>query len=142
MLCLRLGSLSYSDLRGRQVEITCILNNNVIVQLQALRLALLAMGCGIGFCRSAGETLDPSLVDCIFYLCNSDLQEHFSSQLNVHSYAILAVRACFIAEAASQLKQCQHAALHVSLVAHIYHAQQRTAMRQLISNSLILAIEN
>ena len=64
------------------MEIYKILNNNVIVTKDEQGFEQVAMGKGIGFKRSAGETLDPSLVDKIFYLKNSDLQEHFSSLIN------------------------------------------------------------
>ena len=124
------------------MEIYKILNNNVIVTKDEQGFEQVAMGKGIGFKRSAGETLDPSLVDKIFYLKNSDLQEHFSSLINEVPYAIPSVSEKFIDEAASQLKQKLNASLHVSLVDHIYHALKRYEKGQLISNSLIFEIEN
>lgn len=79
-----------------------ILVNNVIVVKDEQGFEQVAMGKGIGLVRSAGETLDPSLVEVIFYLKNSDLQEHFSSLINEESYAIQCVVEKFIDEAASQ----------------------------------------
>lgn len=101
------------------MEIYKILNNNEIVTKDEQGFEQVAMGKGIGFKRSAGETLDPRLVDKIFYLKNSDLQEHLLSLKNEVPYASLSVVEKFIDEAARELKQKLNASLHVRLVEDI-----------------------
>lgn len=124
------------------MEINKILNNNVIVVKDDHGFEKVAMGKGIGFKRSAGEQLDPTVVDKFFSLQNDDMQSHFSALMAEVPYEILRVTEQFIDQAAKQLGQKLNASLHVSLVDHIYHALKRYEEGQLITNSLVYEIRN
>lgn len=122
------------------MKIYKILNNNVIITKDEHGIEHVIMGKGIGFKKSAGETLDMTKADKVFHLEDANLQQHFNSLSNEVPYPILKITEEFIDISKKKLNQKLNESLHVSLVDHIFHALKRHQNGQSITNSLIWEI--
>lgn len=123
------------------MKITKILNNNVVIVLNAHQEETVVMGRGIGFKKRTGETVDHPLIEKIFTLNNGDIKERYQELLAEIPLDCITTAEKIITLARQQLTSKLHNIIYITLTDHIHFSLQRHAQGLDIKNVLLWEIK-
>ncbi|OCG21716.1 MULTISPECIES: BglG family transcription antiterminator LicT [unclassified Gilliamella] len=102
-----------------------ILNNNVIVTLDAKGNELIVTGRGIGFKKREGDLIDPSLIEKQFSLDNKETFPKFEELLSKIPFEVLTTSEVIINHAKQCIDGRLQDSIYISLTDHIHFAIER-----------------
>ncbi|MCO6557358.1 MAG: PRD domain-containing protein [Gilliamella sp.] len=102
-----------------------ILNNNVIVTLDAKGNELIVTGRGIGFKKREGDLIDTSLIEKQFSLDNKETYPKFEELLSKIPFEVLATSEIIINHAKQCIDGILQDSIYISLTDHIHFAIER-----------------
>ncbi|WP_279027021.1 BglG family transcription antiterminator LicT [Gibbsiella quercinecans] len=123
------------------MKIAKILNNNVVITLDAHTEETVVMGCGIGFKKKVGDSVDESLIEKIFTLNQGEVSEHFKQLLAEIPLACVTTADKIITLARERLPGKLHNIAYITLTDHIHSALQRHEQGVNIRNALLWDIK-
>ena len=118
-----------------------ILNNNVVVTLDAKGNELIVTGRGVGFKKREGDKIDPQLIEKQFSLNNQELLPKFAELLSEIPIEIHTTSDIIINYAKKQLGGKLQDSIYISLTDHIYFAIERHKQGFDIPNNFIWEIK-
>ncbi|MWP63047.1 BglG family transcription antiterminator LicT [Gilliamella sp. Pas-s25] len=107
------------------MKIYKILNNNVIVTLDAKGNELIVTGRGIGFKKHTGDLIDTSLIEKQFSLDNKETYPKFEELLSKIPFEVLTTSEVIINHAKLCIDGKLHDSIYISLTDHIHFAIER-----------------
>jgi len=118
-----------------------ILNNNVVVTLDAKGNELIVTGRGVGFKKKEGDEIDPKLIEKQFSLNNQEILPKFAELLSEIPIEIHTTSDIIINYAKKQLGGKLQDSIYISLTDHIYFAIERHKQGFDIPNNFIWEIK-
>ncbi|PHM42570.1 transcription antiterminator LicT [Xenorhabdus szentirmaii] len=122
------------------MKITKILNNNAVVTLDAHQCEQVVMGCGIGFQKRAGESLNKELIEKVFRLQRCGWVSHLSELLDHVPLEVITTCDLIISGVRTQLGKLQDS-LYITLADHCHFAIERQQQGIFIRNNLLWEIQ-
>nr|WP_255306823.1 CAT RNA binding domain-containing protein [Gilliamella apicola] len=102
-----------------------ILNNNVIVTLDAKGNELIVTGRGIGFKKREGDLINTNLIEKQFSLDNKETYPKFEELLSKIPFEVLATSEIIINHAKQCIDGILQDSIYISLTDHIHFAIER-----------------
>lgn len=121
---------------GVQMIIAKILNNNVVVILDAQQREQVVMGRGLAFQKRAGDTLDESRIEKVFALQSDELIGRLGELMNQIPLEVMTTCDRIIELARSRLGKLQES-LYITLTDHCHYAIERHKKGLAIKNGLL-----
>lgn len=106
------------------MKVAKILNNNVVIVLDAHQREQVVMGRGLGFQKRPGDTLDEALIEKVFALQNNSLMAHLIALLNQIPPEVMIACDRIIELARGRLGPLQES-LYITLTDHCHCAIER-----------------
>lgn len=122
------------------MKIAKIVNNNVVVILDEQQREQVVMGCGLGFQKQVGDTLEKEKIEKIFALQNDALAARLSELLSQIPLEVLTTCDRIIALSRERLGPLQES-LYVTLTDHCHFAIERQKKGVTIGNVLLWEIK-
>lgn len=119
------------------MRIEKVLNNNVVISLDASGKDVIVMGSGIAFQKKRGDIIDQKKIERIFTQNDSDLASKIQSALKDIPIEYLEFTEQMIHYAQSELDTKFNDNLYLSLMDHIYFTIKRYHENMLIQNRLL-----
>lgn len=113
-----------------------ILNNNVVVILDAQQREQVVMGRGLAFQKRVGDTLDTSRIEKVFALQSDELTRRLGELLSQIPLEVITTCDCVIDLARSRLGKLQES-LYITLTDHCHYAIERQKKGLAIKNALL-----
>lgn len=113
-----------------------ILNNNVVVILDAQQREQVVMGRGLAFQKRAGDTLDTSRIEKVFALQSDELTRRLGELLSQIPLEVITTCDRIIDLARSRLGKLQES-LYITLTDHCHYAIERQKKGLAIKNALL-----
>lgn len=114
-----------------------ILNNNVIVSLDANNNEVIAMGRGIAFKKKCGEEVLDEQIDKIFTVSSKDMSNKFQELLEIIPLEHMKLSNEIINYAKESLGKRLNDSIYISLTDHIYTSIQRFSEGIVVKNALL-----
>jgi beta-glucoside operon transcriptional antiterminator len=131
------GSLCFFIFQGGVMRIEKVLNNNVVISLDASGKDVIVMGSGIAFQKKRGDIIDQKKIERIFTQNDSDLASKIQSALKDIPIEYLEFTEQMIHYAQNELDTKFNDNLYLSLMDHIYFTIKRYHENMLIQNRLL-----
>ncbi len=122
------------------MKIAKILNNNVVVVLDERQREQVVMGCGLGFQKKPGDTLDNTRIEKVFALQNDSLVAHLTELLNQIPPEVMITCDRIIELARGRLGALQEN-LYITLTDHCNFAIERQKQGLTLRNVLLWEIK-
>ncbi|MEZ3500111.1 BglG family transcription antiterminator LicT [Pantoea sp. KPR_PJ] len=122
------------------MNITKILNNNVVVVQDEHGREQVIMGRGLGYQKQTGDALDTSLIEKVFALQNDELSGRLGELLNQIPLEVMTTCDMIIRLAAQRLGTL-HDSVYITLTDHCYFAIERQKKGMAIKNVLLWDIK-
>lgn len=119
------------------MRIEKVLNNNVVISLDASGKDVIVMGSGIAFQKKRGDIIDQKKIERIFTQNDSDLASKIQSALKDIPIEYLEFTEQMIHYAQNELDTKFNDNLYLSLMDHIYFTIKRYHENMLIQNRLL-----
>lgn len=119
------------------MKIEKVLNNNVVISLDASGKDVIVMGSGIAFQKKRGDVIDKKKIERIFTQNDSDLASKIQSALKDIPIEYLEFTEHVIHYAQNELDTRFNDNLYLSLMDHIYFTIKRFHENMLIQNRLL-----
>lgn len=119
------------------MRIEKVLNNNVVISLDASGKDVIVMGSGIAFQKKRGDIIDQKKIEQIFTQNDSDLASKIQSALKDIPIEYLEFTEQMIHYAQNELDTKFNDNLYLSLMDHIYFTIKRYHENMLIQNRLL-----
>lgn len=119
------------------MRIEKVLNNNVVISLDASGKDVIVMGSGIAFQKKRGDIIDQKKIERIFTQNDSDLASKIQSALKDVPIEYLEFTEQMIHYAQNELDTKFNDNLYLSLMDHIYFTIKRYHENMLIQNRLL-----
>ena len=119
------------------MRIEKVLNNNVVISLDASGKDVIVMGSGIAFQKKRGDIIDQKKIERIFTQNDSDLASKIQSALKDIPIEYLEFTEKMIHYAQNELDTKFNDNLYLSLMDHIYFTIKRYHENMLIQNRLL-----
>lgn len=119
------------------MRIEKVLNNNVVISLDASGKDVIVMGSGIAFQKKRGDIIDQTKIERIFTQNDSDLASKIQSALKDIPIEYLEFTEQMIHYAQNELDTKFNDNLYLSLMDHIYFTIKRYYENMLIQNRLL-----
>ncbi len=119
------------------MKIEKVLNNNVVISLDASGKDVIVMGSGIAFQKKRGDIIDQKKIERIFTQNDSDLASKIQSALKDIPIEYLEFTEQMIHYAQNELDTKFNDNLYLSLMDHIYFTIKRYHENMLIQNRLL-----
>lgn len=119
------------------MRIEKVLNNNVVISLDASGKDVIVMGSGIAFQKKRGDIIDQTKIERIFTQNDSDLASKIQSALKDIPIEYLEFTEQMIHYAQNELDTKFNDNLYLSLMDHIYFTIKRYHENMLIQNRLL-----
>ncbi|MFJ2976257.1 BglG family transcription antiterminator LicT [Kluyvera sp. NPDC087067] len=113
-----------------------ILNNNVVVILDAQQREQVVMGRGLAFQKRVGDKLDTSLIEKVFALQSDELTRRLGELLSQIPLEVITTCDRIIDLARSRLGKLQES-LYITLTDHCHYAVERQKKGLAIKNALL-----
>jgi transcriptional antiterminator, BglG family len=113
-----------------------ILNNNVVVILDAQQREQVVMGRGLAFQKRVGDTLDTSRIEKVFALQSDELTRRLGELLSQIPLEVITTCDRIIDLARSRLGKLQES-LYITLTDHCHYAIERQKKGLAIKNALL-----
>ncbi|RWR00800.1 transcription antiterminator LicT [[Pantoea] beijingensis] len=113
-----------------------ILNNNVVVILDARQRERVVMGRGLAFQKRVGDVLDESRIEKVFALQSDELTHRLGELISQIPLEVLTTCDRFIELARNQLGKLQDS-LYITLTDHCHYAIERQKKGLSIKNALL-----
>ncbi|WP_436859085.1 BglG family transcription antiterminator LicT [Citrobacter tructae] len=123
------------------MNITKVLNNNVVVVIDANNNELVLIGRGLGFHKKAGDTVDARLIEKKFSLKNGEMSDRIGELLEELPQDIIAIAEKIIDLAKQKLSGNLQKSLFISLTDHCNFAIQRHRQGVRLPNILLWEIK-
>lgn len=117
------------------MQIAKVLNNNVVIVLDQHGQEQVIMGCGLGFQKHPGESLDNTLIEKVFALKDNEMVSRLSELLSCIPLEVMITCDCIITLATAKLGKLQDN-LYISLTDHCFYAIERHKQGLDITNGL------
>lgn len=131
------GGLCFFIFQGGVMRIEKVLNNNVVISLDASGKDVIVMGSGIAFQKKRGDIIDQKKIERIFTQNDSDLASKIQSALKDIPIEYLEFTEQMIHYAQNELDTKFNDNLYLSLMDHIYFTIKRYHENMLIQNRLL-----
>lgn len=118
------------------MEVTKIINNNVILCVDQDGSELVVMGKGIGFGRKPGQDIDENLAEKIFRMDNKDSLERFKELFSSIPLEYIQLSNEIIAFAKSSVGIEMNQNVYLTLIDHIHFAIERFKKNMHFANAL------
>lgn len=125
---------------GVIMEISKVLNNNVAVVIENNEEKIV-MGRGICFKKKIGDTIEPEIIDKVFYLQNQEVLSRFKELVVDIPLEYLEIGEEIMDEARLSLGKALNDNIYISMVDHIYTAVVRAKDNILVKNALLWDIQ-
>lgn len=122
------------------MEISKVLNNNVAVVIENNEEKIV-MGRGICFKKKTGDTIEPEIIDKVFYLQNQEVLSRFKELVVDIPLEYLEIGEGIMDEARLSLGKALNDNIYISMVDHIYTAVVRAKDNILVKNALLWDIQ-
>ena len=122
------------------MEISKVLNNNVAVVIENNEEKIV-MGRGICFKKKSGDTIEPEIIDKVFYLQNQEVLSRFKELVVDIPLEYLEIGEEIMDEAKFSLGKALNDNIYISMVDHIYTAVVRAKDDILVKNALLWDIQ-
>ena len=122
------------------MEISKVLNNNVAVVIENNEEKIV-MGRGICFKKKTGDTIEPEIIDKVFYLQNQEVLSRFKELVVDIPLEYLEIGEEIMDEARLSLGKALNDNIYISMVDHIYTAVVRAKDNILVKNALLWDIQ-
>ena len=122
------------------MEISKVLNNNVAVVIENNEEKIV-MGRGICFKKKSGDTIEPEIIDKVFYLQNQEVLSRFKELVVDIPLEYLEIGEEIMDEAKLSLGKALNDNIYISMVDHIYTAVVRAKDDILVKNALLWDIQ-
>ena len=122
------------------MEISKVLNNNVAVVIENNEEKIV-MGRGICFKKKSGDTIEPEIIDKVFYLQNQEVLSRFKELVVDIPLEYLEIGEEIMDEARLSLGKALNDNIYISMVDHIYTAVVRAKDNILVKNALLWDIQ-
>ena len=122
------------------MEISKVLNNNVAVVIENNEEKIV-MGRGICFKKKTGDTIEPKIIDKVFYLQNQEVLSRFKELVVDIPLEYLEIGEEIMDEARLSLGKALNDNIYISMVDHIYTAVVRAKDNILVKNALLWDIQ-
>ena len=122
------------------MEISKVLNNNVAVVIENNEEKIV-MGRGICFKKKTGDTIEPEIIDKVFYLQNQEVLSRFKELVVDIPLEDLGIGEEIMDEARLSLGKALNDNIYISMVDHIYTAVVRAKDNILVKNALLWDIQ-
>lgn len=122
------------------MEITKVLNNNVVVTVNKDNQEMVVMGKGLGFQKKVGDTIDEAKVEKTFVLQNTSISEKLNQLLQYTSEKYLDIASEILDYARANLRYKLDEYLYVALTDHISFAISRYEQGIDLKNTLLYEI--
>ncbi len=123
------------------MNITKVLNNNVVVVIDANKNEMVLIGRGLGFHKNAGDTVDTNLIEKKFSLKNGEVSDRISELLEELPQDIIVIAEKIIDLAKQKLSGNLQRSLFISLTDHCNFAIQRHRQGVRLPNILLWEIK-
>lgn len=118
-----------------------ILNNNVVITLDAKGNELIVTGRGVGFKKREGDLIDPILIEKQFSLTNKETLPKFAELLSEIPIEVLTTSEIIIQHAKQFIEGKLQDSIYISLTDHIHFAIERHKQGFDIPNSFLWEIK-
>ncbi|MCX8642392.1 MULTISPECIES: BglG family transcription antiterminator LicT [unclassified Gilliamella] len=118
-----------------------ILNNNVVITLDAKGNELIVTGRGVGFKKREGDLIDPTLIEKQFSLTNKETLPKFAELLSEIPIEVLTTSEIIIQHAKQFIEGKLQDSIYISLTDHIHFAIERHKQGFDIPNSFLWEIK-
>lgn len=122
------------------MKITRILNNNVVVVLDEHKREQVVMGCGLAFKKRAGDILDTTKIEKIFFIKNNNLTTRLTELFNHIPLEVITACHQLIELAQARLGKLQDS-LYITLADHCHYAIERQKKGLVIKNAILWEIK-
>ena len=122
------------------MEISKVLNNNVAIVIENNEEKIV-MGRGICFKKKIGDTIEPEIIDKVFYLQNQEVLSRFKELVVDIPLEYLEIGEEIMDEARLSLGKALNDNIYISMVDHIYTAVVRAKDNILVKNALLWDIQ-
>lgn len=122
------------------MEISKVLNNNVAIVIENNEEKIV-MGRGICFKKKTGDTIEPEIIDKVFYLQNQEVLSRFKELVVDIPLEYLEIGEEIMDEARLSLGKALNDNIYISMVDHIYTAVVRAKDNILVKNALLWDIQ-
>ena len=122
------------------MEISKVLNNNVAVVIENNEEKIV-MGRGICFKKKTGDTIEPEIIDKVFYLQNQEVLSRFKELVVDIPLEYLEIGEEIMDEARLSLGKALNDNIYISMVDLIYTAVVRAKDNILVKNALLWDIQ-
>lgn len=123
-------------IRREVMEITKIINNNVVSCIDPNGRELVVMGKGIGFGKKAGQTIDENSAEKIFRMDNQDSLEKFKELLSNIPIEYVQLSNDIIAYAKTSVGIRLNQNVYLTLIDHIHFVIERFKEQRHFENAL------
>lgn len=114
-----------------------ILNNNVIISIDANNNEVIAMGRGIAFKKKCGEEVLDEQIDKIFTVSSKDMSNKFQELIEIIPLEHMKLSNEIISYAKENLGKKLNDSIYISLTDHIYTSIQRLSDGVVVKNALL-----
>lgn len=118
------------------MEIIKVFNNNVVMVLGSDGQEAIVMGCGLGFQKKSGDSLDTQLIEKTFTLSDSAFPQAMSSLYIDISPQEVAIFQAIVSKAAKVLETNYNENLYLALADHLHFVLERAKQEIFIQNPL------
>lgn len=119
------------------LQLSKVLNNNVIIGIHPDYQEVVVIGKGIGFNRKAGDQISLSAVEKMFILTNQEEQEQYKQLLPQVDEKLIEIVGEVIHDAEGQLNVPLNQHIHIALTDHIAFAIKRQEQGIMIHNPFL-----
>lgn len=119
------------------MKIYKVINNNVLSAFDERNKEVVLMGRGIGFKAKAGDIIDESRVEKVFYIENSTLSRQFQELLSDMPLEHMQISSDIISYAKNECNMKLNQSIYVALTDHINYAIERYNQGIQLPNALL-----
>lgn len=123
------------------MKVVKVINNNLVKSYNEKKQEILVMGCGLGFKKKQGDTIDESLIEKIYTSINQTHTDRLSALLEKVPFEYIQLTNDIIGYAKVSLGKKLNDNIYLTLTDHISYALERIQNGMILKNALLWEIK-